>query len=122
MLSFRRFILLILPCLLLAILLGAPVVAGESATFLKKLEAVNSEDLTLEEAKNFIDELDELKALAKAESSFAESLYESPISSKEEREYSELERRIAQEVIATGQMLGGDPRFEDVVSILSQRG
>ena len=75
MLSFRRFILLILPCLLLAILLGAPVVAAES-----------------------------------------------PISSKEEREYSELERRIAQEVIATGQMLGGDPRFEDVVSILSQRG
>lgn len=39
-----------------------------------------------------------------------------------EREYSAWERRIAQEVIATGQMLEGDPRFDDVVSSLAERG
>jgi hypothetical protein len=49
-------------------------------------------------------------------------LYESTSYPEKEREYSAWERRIAQEVIATGQMLEGDPRFEDVVSTLVQRG
>ncbi|MDQ0314607.1 inverse autotransporter beta domain-containing protein [Amorphus orientalis] len=39
-----------------------------------------------------------------------------------EREYSEWERRIAREVIASGQMLEGDPRLEDAVSMLARRG
>ncbi len=36
--------------------------------------------------------------------------------------YSEWEKRVASEVIASGQMLEGDPRFEDVVSVLVARG
>lgn len=40
----------------------------------------------------------------------------------EDREYSAWEHRIAQEVISTGQMLETDPRFDDVVSTLAQRG
>lgn len=40
----------------------------------------------------------------------------------QDREYSELERQIAQQLISTGQMLEGDARFEDVVSSLAQRG
>ncbi|MEW5425253.1 inverse autotransporter beta domain-containing protein [Amorphus sp. 3PC139-8] len=39
-----------------------------------------------------------------------------------EREYSDWERRIAREVIASGQMLEGDPRMEDAVSMLARRG
>lgn len=54
-----------------------------------------------------------------------EALLAAPELSFEEqnaREYSDLERRIAREVIATGQMLEGNPEFEDVVSVLSRRG
>ena len=40
----------------------------------------------------------------------------------EEREYNEWERRIAQDVISTGQMLEGDPLFADVVSMIAARG
>lgn len=85
----------------------------------QKLEEVDPEALSLAEARSV---LHELKALARAEYRVAQGYAWSPVRAEEEREYSDLERRIAQEVIATGQMLGGDPRFDDVVSALAQRG
>lgn len=46
---------------------------------------------------------------------------ETPLTLQQERQYSAWERRLAQEVIATGQMLEGDPRLDDVVARLSER-
>lgn len=38
------------------------------------------------------------------------------------RQHTNLEKIIAREVIATGQMLEGDPRLEEVISVLANRG
>ena len=98
-----------------------PVFAGSlkktsSSLILEKLDAVDIEKLTFAEAKK---PLFELKSLARKEASA--SLYESPASVKPERQYSALEQRLAQEVIATGEMLEGDPRLNDVVTRLAER-
>lgn len=78
--------------------------AGQNISLLiQKLKEVDLESLSPEESRAL---LYELKALAGGSS----------------REYSEWERRIAQEVIATGEMLKGDPRFDEVVSALAARG
>jgi hypothetical protein len=51
------------------------------------------------------------------------SFYDHPPNhGKEAREYTEWERRIAREIIATGHMMESDPHFDDVVTSLSQRG
>jgi len=111
--------------LLLSVLLwgfsASPVNAGETSSSLvfQKLDNIDPDALSPEEAKNL---LRELKDLAQKEDSSSSQLYESAPYPKKEREYSAWERRIAQEVIATGQMLEGDPRFDDVVSTLTQRG
>jgi hypothetical protein len=122
MLSVKRsLVVYIFLCLLGAGLLAMPVFAGNlnktsSSLILEKLNAVDIEQLTLAEAKKL---LYDLRALAKKEASA--SLYESPSALKQDRPTSAWERRLAQEVVATGQMLEGDPRLGDVVARLSER-
>lgn len=121
MLSIYKNYIFILLLLMLAFLSAAAIAANKPPPSLvfKKLEMVEVKDITLEEAKEFIREL---KALAVTEKSVTNLAYYPPVPLKPQHIYSDLEKRIAQEVIATGQMLGGDPRFEDVVSILLARG
>lgn len=84
----------------------------------QKLDKVDPNTLSLEEARSL---LRELKTLAQQEASPPSPVYESASTPQKKREYSAWERKIAQEVIATGQILEGDPRLDDVVSRLSQR-
>ncbi|MGX1100502.1 inverse autotransporter beta domain-containing protein [Amorphus sp. MBR-141] len=51
-----------------------------------------------------------------------ETLHRSATQGEQAREFGDWEQRLAREVIATGQMLEGDPRLEDLVSLLAQRG
>lgn len=51
-------------------------------------------------------------------------LFSVPVKAQNETEkvYSDWEQRIARELITTGQVLEGDPEFDDVVTALSRRG
>ncbi len=105
----RLFFIGVLSCLFLALVLEAPVVAGD------ELRDIDSAVLSSEKERDLFRELTDL-AQNKEGDSYLDG------GDAGEREYSELERRIARELIATGQMLDGGPRFETIVSVLSERG